>query len=224
MDNILEIFFLRDYEKKVNMKMMYYNYEFPYEEFYKYIEHLVNVPIADFLDYIFQELGEEGITAKDIFQFSNFEDCTVNLCNLLKSCNNPGVTHIDAGRLLLSDGKKRKDGAYTKYGENHLKTGLLLGLIFSITNTYFLSSIGMVYNEINENTRYKLLTRLILRNKLVIRMIRATRNGKVNMRQFLYMLSDSTFIRRRSNIKTILGILAESKEYDFHDLISNFDF
>ena len=49
---------------------------------------------------------------------------------------------------------------------------------------------------------------LILRSKLVERLIQASQNGKVDLRSFLYMLSDTTYIRRSSNIKRVLAYLS----------------
>lgn len=36
---------------------------------------------------------------------------------------------------------------------------------------------------------------------------------------FLYMLSDSTYVRRRSNVKKMMGYLIQSDEYDFTEFI-----
>lgn len=68
-----------------------------------------------------------------------------------------------------------------------------------------------------------MLTRMILRSKLFTRMMQASANGKVNMREFLYMLSDSTYVRRRSNVKKMMGYLITSKEYDFNVFIEKID-
>lgn len=64
---------------------------------------------------------------------------------------------------------------------------------------------------------------MILRSKLFTRMMQASANGKVNMREFLYMLSDPTYVRRRSNVKKMMGYLITSKEYDFNVFIEKID-
>ena len=92
-------------------------------------------------------------------------------------------------------------------------------MAFELCNTYYLSGVGYIFIELNEEDRAKLLTRMILRSKLFTRMMQASANGKVNMREFLYMLSDSTYVRRRSNVKKMMGYLVQSDEYDFTDFI-----
>ena len=125
---------------------------------------------------------------------------------------------------MLNDGVLRKDMAYIKYGENHLKTAEALGLLYELTRTYFVSCIGEIYLTLDEEDRKKLNVRLFLRNKFIARLIKATATGKVDARQFLYMLSDATYIRRKSNIKCILRYLSESTEYDFSVLFNNIYF
>ena len=137
----------------------------------------------------------------------------------INGVNNPGLNFQEIGRLLQDDGIERKVGAYVKYGENHTKTAQTLGLAFELCNTYYLSGVGYIFIELNEEDREKLLTRMILRSKLFTRMMQASVNGKVNMREFLYMLSDSTYVRRRSNVKKMMGYLIQSDEYDFTEFI-----
>ncbi|MBP5469173.1 MAG: hypothetical protein J6Z11_08015 [Candidatus Riflebacteria bacterium] len=211
------------YEKKINMKMMYYDYIFPNDEVTKYVYEVCKIPIENIVKYILT-MPTPQIEAKDVFQFSNFDDATIRLCRRIAEKDNPGFKHIDVGKLLLNDGKIRKDGAYTKYGENHAKTGVSLGLIQELSKTYFLSCIGNVYPNLEVVVRNQLLTRLILRNSFVGRLICMAQNGNVNMRQFLYMLSDSTYKRRMSNIKCILKQLCATQEYDFSFLYSRIYF
>lgn len=212
--NILN-FFSCTIEKEINKKTLYYEYIFPRQEAYEYVSNIIAMPIPLILDYILSEQEDEPILSGDVFQFSNLDDATYRICSLLADANNTGVTYLNAGKLLLNDGKIRTDSALIKYGENHLKTAASLGLLFEITKTYFLSYIGYVINEFNEEGRQKLLVRLTMRNKLIKRLYRASQNGDVDMRQFFFMLSDSTYLRRRSNVKKIIHLLSDSQEYDF---------
>ena len=179
------------------------------------MRQVISTPIERFIEHVIKTETTEAIIAKDVFQFSSLEAGTEQICRVLCDAGNPGVTFIEAGKLLLNDGKPRNDGAYIKYGENHLKTAEAFGLLFEITRTYFVSCIGIVYLGLNKDDKRKLGVRLLLRNKFIARLVKATSVGRVNARQFLYMLSDTTYIRRRSNIKCILKYLQESTEYDF---------
>jgi hypothetical protein len=204
--------------------MLYYNYNFPKEEVEDYVRQVLNVPIESFIQYDIEAETVEAITPKDVFQFSTLEAGTNHICQALHHANNPGVTFIEAGKLLLDDGAQRKDMAYIKYGENHLKTAEALGLLYELTRTYFLSCIGTVYISLCEEDQKRLLPRLFLRNKLISRLIKVTNTSNIDARQFLYMLSDSTYIRRKSNLKCILHFLQESTEYDFSGMISRIHF
>lgn len=212
-------FMSSQFEKRINKKMMYYDYVFPTEEVLKYVDDVCKIPVEKILEYIIQ-MDNVDIKAKDVFQFSRFEDATINMCIKMQNLDNSGMNHLEVGKLLLNDMKERKEGAYVKYGENHAKTGASLGLLYELCRTYFLSCIGMVYTQLSDEQRERLIIRLILRNPFFSEVIRKIQNGKVSMRQFLYMLSYSTYIRRRSNIKKIIQILCNSKEYDFRKCLS----
>ena len=125
---------------------------------------------------------------------------------------------------MLNDGKERKEGALTKYGENHAKTAEAIGLLFELHRTYFLSIYGYAFLELSASGREKLLVRLLLRNKFIVRLFKASNNGNVEMRNFLYMLSDTTYVRRRSNIRSILNVLQNSTEFDFSTFINRIKF
>lgn len=202
------------YEEKINKKMMYYDYSFPTGEVVEYVKKVCELEVPALVKYILEQPAP-AISAQDVFQFSSFDDATIRLCQRMKEVDNPGLNHLEVGKLLLNDGKERKDGAYTKYGENHAKTGAAIGLVQELSKTYFLSCLGNIFPELNAYFQERLLTRLLLRNRFIDRVLCASGNGPVTMRQFLYMLSDSTYIRRSSNIKTVIGKLEKTDEYDF---------
>lgn len=220
MHDIVVEFYSREYENKINKKTLYYSYDFPEQEVEIYVKRIISEPVDRYVTYIKNLKEKEIIEAKDVFQFSRMEDATLIICEKVKANNNPGMKYLDVGKLLLDDGKRRKNGAYTKYGENHVKTAESIGLFFELSRTYFLSCLGHVYCELPEKDQQKLLVRLLLRNRLIVRMIQASENGNINAREFFYMLSDSTYLRRKSNVKAILNILADSEEYNFNDFVN----
>ena len=222
--NTLDDFYNRSFEKVINNKMLYYNYEFPWGEVKAYIRDMLSIPVKDYIDYDILLETKESITPKDVFQFSNLEACTSKICHVLAEAGNPGVKFAQAGELLLNDGKKRKETAYIKYGENQLKTATALGLLYELSNTYFLSCIGIYYERLSADDQKKLVTRLFLRSKLIARLIKASSLATVDARQFLYMLSESTYIRRKTNLKHVLKFLNSSDEFDFSDIINHISF
>lgn len=219
--NDCDIFFKQIYEKGINRQMLFYAYEFPSLEVLRYIHKLINTPLNDFIDYMNANDSHEQIESKDIFQFSNLNDATFRLSQVLVGQGNPGSSYIDIGKMLLNDGKSRTDGAYIKYGENHAKTSSSLGLSFEMSHITFASCIGMVANDLSDDEKEKMLVRLILRNKLIWRMYSATRKGNLNTRSMFHMLSDSTYMRRKSNLSTILKVLSNCYEYDFSSFVHN---
>ena len=220
MREIIQSFFKKQYENSINQKTLYYDYIFPENEVMDYIRKVINIPLEEFISFIYNDCKNTVIFPADVFQFSNIDDATLRLCSVLQDAGNPGVDYLQGGKLLLNDGKERLKGAYLKYGENHLKTGAAIGLLFELTRTYFLSIYGLVYDKLSSEEYEKLLIRLVLRNKLIIRIIRATNIGTLNLRELFYMLSDSTYIRRKSNVKSILSILKNSKEYNFDEILN----
>ena len=200
MDDIVVEFYAGKYENMINKNSLYYSYDFPEQEVKIYVEKIISEPIDRYIVYIKSLKEREQITAKDVFQFSDIEDATDNICEKVKANNNPGMNYIDVGKILLDDGKIRKNGAYINYGENHVKTAEAIGLFFELSRTYFLSCLGYVYCDLSKEDKQKLLTRLLLRNRLIVRMMQASENGNINAREFFYMLSDSTYLRRRSNV------------------------
>lgn len=222
MNNTLADFFEQKTEMKINKSLLYCKDDRKVAE--EYVGALLSIPLEEFVEYVNNEYQRKSISAKDVIQFSSFYDATEGICIKLKEIDNPGLKFIDVGRLLLDDGKDRKEGAYVKYGENHAKTATSLGLVFEFYNTYYLSCVGDIYIGLQEKEKKCLLDRLILRSVLIARMLQASQNGRVNMREFLYMLSDSTYIRRKSNVRKVVDYLYQSEEYDFNVFIENINF
>lgn len=220
MNDIIRKFFKRDFENKISENLMEYNYQFPQQEILDYIHIINQQPISEILLAVIERNKNFEITSADLLQFSSFEDCTVNICALFLNENNPGLTAEETGRLLLANQSKKKLLAYRKYGENHAKAAVSLGLAYVITNVYFISSLGMVYNQLSEETQRNLTTRLVLRTpeiSLLYQKYSESRN--VNAREFMSALSDSTYRRRRSNLRTLIGVLAKCEEFDFSEFI-----
>jgi len=217
----LSNFFNKTFEKDINSKMMYYSYEFEYEKIYNYIKGIVDIPLNDFINYILNNYDVFFLEACDVVQFSDFEDCTKNICREIKDAGDKGYKFIDIGKLLLNDGKIRKDGAYIKYGENHAKTAKELGLLTSLSNTYFLSCFGYIFNDISTQDQEKLICRLILRNKLIKRLIYRCQTADVVLYDDeVSFLSLSTINRRKPNIIKLISIIIRNSDSCIIDLVS----
>ena len=132
-----------------------------------------------------------------------------------------GVKFKQVAQLLLTDNISRNDVALNKYGENHIKMASSIGLVFKANDIYYLSPIGCLFDELDDEVREKLLLRLILRNKLIRQLLLEASNKTFNMEAFLYDLSESTYKRRRTNIKYVIGLINNTSEYNFLSITYN---
>lgn len=221
---ILDKFFNKTLENVYNEEMLNRGYVFPINEIKKYINELCNISINEYIDYIISLNDVEQVLPKNIFQFSSFDDCTINLCNALIKNGDEGYRFDDIGRLLLDDGKERKIGALRKYGENATKTASELGLIQIIENYSFLSCIGYAYPSLSEDIKQKITTRLILRSLFFVNLIRAARNDEYDIHWLLMSLGESTQRRRISNIKFLIKYLKCDDSDELNRIIDNVKF
>lgn len=218
----LRSFFKFEYEDKTKNSILAGSFEDLEESTGSYLNELINIPLSRFVEYIVQNCKREAIMAADVFQFSDIQDATSNICQAICSQGNTGLCFQDIGQMLLDDSITRSQTAFNKYGENHIKTAEALGLAFRTgKRQYYLSSTGLCFCKFPKDLRDKLLTRLVLRNKLIVQLVLAAANGPFELETFLYDLSESTYLRRRTNIKYIICMLLESPEYDFSFMANN---
>lgn len=221
----LKIFFNMSFENEINNKMLYYSYHFEYNNVREYVNNLLSIPLSEYVGYLCDNYNVSYLEAKDILQFSNFEDFSTKICKVIKENGDKGFSVLDIGKFLENDGIVRKDGAYLKYGENHAKAAREIGLLFSLSNKYFLSCVGYIFNDLEEKIRNRLLIRLFLRNKLIRRIIyRWKSDGSVDYYNEVGFLSLTTQKRRKPNIKAIIEFLSKSSEYNFVELLNNIKF
>ena len=188
----IENFFVYREDKKLQ-SMMVAGYSCDIKEATaNYIDTILNMPLDRIVHHI-KNLKREPITAADVFQFSDFDDATTNLCSIIKCDSNKGL--------------------------NYLETSI--GLAFKFNDIYYLSPLGCVFDELDTETRDKLLLRLLLRNKLVSQLLSEALRKSFDMEAYLYDLSKSTYIRRRTNIKYVISIINRSTEYDFISITQN---
>ena len=128
------------------------------------------------------------------------------MCQVLTRAHD-GLHNLEDGRALLDDGIIRKEGAYRKYGENHAKTGIELGLVLENSGSYFLTCLGEVYNDLEQSVRTELLRRTILRNRFLQKVLIKSQYGPVSIESEMSFFSQSTVKRRLPNVKTLYNIV-----------------
>ena len=212
MDNgeLIELFYNRTYERFVNKQILDdKNYIVPRQQLTNYVHELVNIPFINFIEYIRNNPSEQEIEASDITQFSSFSSCEIEMCNALIWANNPGCQYVDIGRFFPESVASSTEGAYRKYGENHIKAASQLGLVFEYYDYWYLSCLGYIYPDLNTRVRRQILARTILRNLLYQRMLLDVMNHNIRPESYMEMLSDITIKRRINNVCTFLNLCIE---------------
>lgn len=215
-------FFEYKYEMTLEKSILEKTFDSHKESVFARIEKLNNINIDEYIDYIKTYCKPQPVMASDVFQFSDFDDATINICKKISDAGNCGLKFKDVAKLLLTDNIPRNDVALSKYGENHIKTAESMGLAFkNDSKIYYLSAWGCVFDELSKDAQEKLLLRLIVRNKLISQLFIAAIHGAFDLEAFLYDLSRSTYLRRRTNINRVIEWLNASQEYDFSYLTKN---
>lgn len=213
-------FMTRSFEKSVDYYMLAdKNYEIPSQKVHDYINQIISIPYSEFIDYV---KDNKGIIEDDqLTQSSNFAACSSEMCSAIVSKGNPGLKYVDIGQLFPKYIKQQNETAFRKYGENQVKTSAQLGLTFEYYDYWYLTCVGYVYNELNQQQQDALLSRTILRIPLYQDLILRLLKGDVFLTDYMKKIAPSTQGRRAGSIMRLLGFcLAECKHEGirFHDL------
>lgn len=219
MDHIVRDFFNKRIESDINEKLFYRDFMLDGNYMADYIGQLISIPMYFFIDYVLAHCSVSYMTFSDVVQFSSLSDATTGICVVLSdSCD--GMHNIDVGRKLLNDGKERKYGALRKYGENHAKTAIELGLVQESCGSYYLSCLGEYFNRLSNEQQCELLRRTILRNRYFQKLLIKAQTGPVSLRGEMSFFAESTQKRRLPNVKALYNILV-GKGKDIDQYIKN---
>ena len=209
----LTVFFEKKIEQEINDNLFLRNYHFDEKKVVDYINELTNVPIRLFFDYITSKELVSYLAPTSVVQYSSITDATTKICSKFEKEGDEGYDVIEIGRMLLDDGNQRKDGAYRKYGENHVKLALEFGLVQECYDHYYLTCLGKVFSSLDTETQTSLLSRTILRNNFIQRLIKLSSGGQCSIVEQLSFLSDSTIKRRVPNIKGLFQLIRNDGGY-----------
>ncbi|QRN84664.1 hypothetical protein JR334_06620 [Clostridia bacterium] len=146
----------------------------------------------------------QDISAKNIPQYSSINSID-DVIRIVES--NPGCNYQLIGYFFNKTGSK---GAQTKYGENHYKTASLMHLTTK-HQPFSVSYIGKEYIEFDDDVRKEIRTKLFLLIPIIQKSVIDARYHEVNMMGILRnYLSESTAIRRRPNVRTMLEYVCKS--------------
>lgn len=177
---------------------------------------LLDTKTEDIITIIESNMSDiKKITAANIPQFSNIDHLEVVLDIVL---SNENATFEDIGYYFNKDGKV---GAQRKYGENHYKLCSQLGLT-SVKKPFELSFLGKAYRKLSKDDKEEIKTKLALRIPIIQSIIIDAQHKEVVISKRLgQYLSDSTALRRRSNIRVLVTRICNSVSAELKDTITN---
>ena len=224
---LIELFYNRTYEKFVNKQILDdKNYIVPRQQLTNYVHELVNTPYHAFIDYFKYKGVERRVEVSDVTLFTSFSACEIEMCNALIWANNPGCQYLDIGRYFPNNIIAKSDSTYRRYGENHIKASTQLGLTFEYYDYWYLSCLGYIYPDLDEDARTKLLARTITRNRLYQQLLIDILDHDVNPEVYINMLPEHIIRKSLRCVCAYLDIcLASCKEDNLkpHILIKSYD-
>jgi len=159
------------------------------------------------------------IKADLIPQFSNFDNGTINLVNILTDVGKIILSFNEIGEILI--GQDKSDSAKKKYGENHSKLAELLGFVKINNNSprgVIITKLGKKLHFSSFAERQSILINQILQMQLIKDLCNKDLDS-FNLSEYLCsFLAESTAKRRYSNVKHIIKILADNKNTHFEKL------
>lgn len=180
-----------------------------YEELVFVCKFLLEIPINNFI-YCIDET--KTCTTDMIIQYSNLEHALVDVARVLKFNEQP-MTFAQLGKIIM---KSKEEGACKKYGENHSKLANELSMVklerkraTEVSNTAF----GKFSVGLSETDRIELAKRLVIRNEFIQKIIFYAKKGFVSYMDIACeTLSESTAIRRKSNVRQLVNIILKDNE------------
>lgn len=206
METIVKDFFQKSYEDAINEHLFIRSFNLNKDELFDYVNRVVEVKLLEYCNYVIDYCHIDYLTFQDVVQFSSLDDATTGICQVLARAHD-GLHNLEVGQALLDDGTVRKEGAYRKYGENHAKTAIELGLVLENSGCYFLTCLGEIYNDLENSVQNELLRRTILRNRFFQKILIKSQLGPVSIENEMSFFSQSTIIRRLPNVRTLYNIM-----------------
>lgn len=179
------------------------------EELISVCRFLLSIPISNFVYCIDKNIE---CTAEMIIQYSNLEHAIIDVSRVLKFKEKP-LTFAQLGKIIV---QAKEEGACKKYGENHSKLAAELSLVklekkgaTEVSNT----SLGNFSVDLSDNDRKELVRRLAVRNEFIQKLIYLAKRGFVSYREVAGLtLSESTAIRRKSNVRQVVTLILGDNE------------
>lgn len=211
----IQDFFSRKFENESTIILLSHKSYFSENAVIDYIEQISQYGLPEYLQYLSDNPNHDEISSKDITQLSSIEDCTINMCNVVREIGNPGMSLTEIAVALHADNNyKDNNVALSKYGENQIKTASQLGLATFYDGLWYLTAIGYIFGSLDEMIQRKYLAITILRDPFYSKVILSLLEQDTNIKDYMKVLSESTQYRRTSSCLKVLSFFVEECTID----------
>ena len=170
---------------------------------------LKNTNLEKFIDAI---ECDSVFASEDIVQFSNLDHAINNVCICCET-ESKDLTFSELGKLIMHS---KQDGACKKYGENHSKLAAELSFVILIKNKSYIvknTALGTFTIGLEKDEKEELVKKLAMRNRFIKSLIFHAKNGVISYNDLARkVLSESTCIRRKPNVKKLVSLILEDSE------------
>lgn len=159
------------------------------------------------------------VVSNNIPQFSNSEDI-YKVMRVVLDSEIVDLSYEKIGYFLCPKGSK--SGAQTKYGENHYKLAAQLGLV-TPNKPLSTTDLGIAYYLTEDSEKRKeMMKRLVMRIPIIQQVLLCANSQLVDMSEYMCrFLSQSTMLRRRSNMRALLSYLMDISEVPMQHRLNN---
>lgn len=214
MDSVKETYIAAFYSHKLQVQQKC-DLQSPSEELMKESDYIMSCLLEEECIDIIQVLKKYEfnfhISAGDIPQFSNLDDCFYKVPYLIRECGLNGITFSQLGFMLRR--KPRKEGADTKYGENHAKTAAQMGLCSIKSSRIYPSHLGVAFCNLEGDKQKKLLPKFILFIPYILKLFVSSAKYE-DVIGSVSFLSESTQKRRLTNIWSLINHINKQLPYE----------
>ena len=190
----------------------------------EYVNQIMRYDLQSFINYLSKHPLVDEVISRDITQLSNIDDCTINMCKMMLQYGNKGFTLTEiASNLHDTDSYKDNQVALVKYGENQVKTASQMGLAVFKNELWFLSGIGFVFGELEEENQKKYLAINLLRDPFYSKVILSLCKSDTKLRDYMSILSETTQTRRASSCMKVISFFLNQCKFEgvhLYNLIS----
>lgn len=172
------------------------------------IRILLKTPSSSIISILELESQDFEIQKADICQYSSFDDCYYRVINLAIRSGIEGISWDRMGFLLRT--KPRSKVADTKYGENHGKTAVQLGLCqMDKSHHFWPTDFGMCFDKMPKEDKDALRSKLCLYIPIIQNYFVSGMDDHL-LNSYFDLLTESTQKRRRPNVAKIINIVKKS--------------